>query len=390
MIGTAGPGASVGVRLAAFYIAAFAVIGVLQPFWPLWLASRGLDAVSIGATLALSIGIKVFSAPLAAHIADRSGQRQRLIFVLLVGCLSSFALFGAVDSLIPILLVSAVYYAVWPPAVSLAESLTMLAAAQRGLEYGRVRLWGSLGFIITATGAGWVIDRTTPNSVYVMALAATAFCLLSAYFLPDIKAERSLSPRLPIIEALRDGAFVRCLVSCGLIQASHAIYYGFGALFWRSGELGEDIIGALWAEGVLAEIILFLWARRVVARLGPNRLIALAGIGAGARWLLFALTTDLPWLILGQTLHALSFGCAHLGAMHYIGQRTAPQLSATAQSLYSGLVWGVFLGLALLAAGPLYAGLGGHAYALMAMVGLAGSLVAWPLVAADRRREAVA
>lgn len=383
------PESAVGVRLAAFYIAAFAVIGVLQPFWPVWLAARGLDSLAIGVTLALSIGVKVFSAPLVAHIADRS-ERRRLIVVLLVGCLASFALFGAVSSLVPILIVSAVYYAVWPPAVSLAESLTMLASAQRGLEYGRVRLWGSFGFIITAAGAGWVIDRTTPDAVYAMVLAATALCLLTAYFLPNIKAEPSLSPRLPVLEALRDGAFLRCLGACGLIQASHAVYYGFGALFWRRTGLGEDIIGALWAEGVIAEIILFVFARGAAARFGPNRLIALAGIGAGARWLLFALTADVPWLILGQTLHALSFGCAHLGAMHYIGGRIAPQLSATAQSLYSSVVWGVFLGIALLATGPLYAGLGGHAYAVMAVVGLAGSLVAWPLIAADRRRDAAA
>jgi PPP family 3-phenylpropionic acid transporter len=374
-----------GVRLAVFYAVAFLVIGVLQPFWPIWLASRGLDATAIGFTLALSIGVKVFSTPLAAHIADRTGGRRGLIIVLLAGCLVSFALFGLAEGLVSILLISALYYALWPPVISLTESLTMLAATHRGLDYGRIRLWGSLGFIVAALGAGWVLDWAPPDAVYVMVLAATALSLIAAMGLPDIRGEASQSARLPVVEALRDRGFVCCLAACGLVQASHAIYYAFGALHWQSAGHSETVIGLLWAGGVIAEIVLFATARGAVIRLGPARLIAIAGLGCAVRWLLLALTTDLPWLVVGQTLHALSFGCAHLGAMHYIGGRVAPELSATAQSLYSGVVWGVFLGLGLLAAGPLYAGLGGHAYAVMAVIGLAGSLAAWPLLRTERR-----
>lgn len=380
---TAGGALPIGLRLAVFYAAAFAVIGVLQPFWPLWLAARGLDATAIGLTLALSIGVKVISAPLAAHVADRSGERRRPILVLLVGCLASFALFGVSEGLLAILAVSALYYALWPPVVSLAESLTMMAATARGLDYGRIRLWGSLGFIAAAALAGWILKRTSPEAVYVMALLATGGCLLTALALPDLRSEPSRSPRLPVAEALRQSAFRRCLLACGLIQGSHAVYYAFGALYWQAIGLNEAVIGALWAGGVVAEIVLFAFGRTVAGRFGAVGLIVIAGLAAVGRWLLFAASDALPWLILGQALHAFSFGCAHLGAMHFIGGRIAPQLSATAQSLYSGLVWGVFLGLALLAAGPLYAALGSGAYAVMAAIAALGAAVAGALIATD-------
>jgi PPP family 3-phenylpropionic acid transporter len=375
-----------GVRLSTFYATAFIIIGVMQPFWPLWLRSRGLDATAIGLTMALSIGIKVFSTPVAAHIADRTGQRRRLIVLLLVGCLGAFAAFGPAHGLIPILVVSLVYYALWPPAVSLAESLTMLAAERGDLEYGRVRLWGSLGYIAASVGAGAVLDRASADAVYPIVLAATALCLAAAVALPDLRGESSRSARLPVMDALLDRGFVRCLIACGLVQGSHAVYYAFGALHWQRAGYGEEVIGALWAEGVIAEVVLFVFARRLGARLGPAGFIAVAGIGAAVRWLVLAATTALPWLVLAQLLHALSFGASHLGAMHYIGARVAPRLSATAQSLYSGLVWGGFLGLGLLAAGPLYASFGGRAYAVMVLIGLAGTLAAWPLVVAERRR----
>ncbi|MCU0839174.1 MAG: MFS transporter [Rhodospirillales bacterium] len=376
-----------GARLALFYVVAFLVIGVLQPFWPIWLASRGLSATAIGVTLALSIGIKVFSTPVAAHLADRSGQRRGLIIALLAGSVVTFALFGVVEGLPAILIVSLVFYALWPPVVSLAESLTLLAAARHGFEYGRIRLWGSLGFIAAALAAGWILSRSPPEAVYWMVLGAAAMCLITAFGLPDLRGETSRSPRLPVIEALRDRGFVRALVACGLVQGSHATYYAFGALYWQGLAFSEGLIGTLWAWGVVAEIILFAFAGRAVARLGPSRLIVVSGIGAGVRWLLLATTFALPWLIIAQALHAVSFGCAHLGAMHYIGTRVAPHVSATAQSLYSGIVWGVFLGLGLLAAGPLYARFGGDSYALMAAIGFLGTVAAWPLMAAHSRGD---
>ncbi len=380
-------GRSTGARLALFYAVAFLIIGVLQPFWPIWLASRGLSATAIGLTLALSIGIKVFSTPIAAHLADRSGRRRDLIILLLVGSVATFALFGVAEGLPAILIVSIAFYALWPPVVSLAESLTLLAAAQHGFEYGRIRLWGSLGFIAAALAAGWILNRESPDAVYWMVLAAAALCLFAALGLPDLRGETSRSSRLPVIEALRDRSFVRALVACGFVQGSHATYYAFGALHWQALGFGEGLIGALWAWGVIAEIILFAFAGRAVARLGPSRLIVVSGIGAGVRWLLLALTFALPWLVVAQALHAASFGCAHLGAMHYIGTRVAPQVSATAQSLYSGLVWGVFLGLGLLVAGPLYARLGGDAYAVMAVIGFLGTVAAWPLMRAHPRGD---
>jgi PPP family 3-phenylpropionic acid transporter len=377
-------------RLAVFYGVAFLVIGILQPFWPVWLAARGLDATAIGLTLAISIGVKVFSTPLAAHVADRTGHRRLLIVALLAACLGAFALFGVAHGLLAILAISALYYALWPPVISLAESLTMLAAERHGLEYGRVRLWGSCGFIVAALGAGWVLKHASADAVYLLVLAATALSLLAAFVLPDLKGEQSRSSRLPVLEALGDRAFVRCLAACGLIQGSHAVYYAFGALHWKSIGYSEAVIGALWAGGVIAEIMLFAVVRGASARLKPAMLILLAGLGCGARWLILGVTEALPWLVLAQALHALSFGCAHLGAMHYIGRHVPPAVSATAQSLYSGLVWGVALGLGLLAAGPLYAHLGGSAYLVMAAVGGFGSLAALPLIVGAGRSATAA
>jgi MFS transporter, PPP family, 3-phenylpropionic acid transporter len=367
------PLTSTAARLSAFYAAFFTVIGTLQPFWPVWLAGKGLNATEIGLILAIGVGTKVVGLPLAAHAADRTGERQRLMLALAAASVLAFALFGLTDAFWPIVLVSLLFFSVWPPVMSLAESLTVTVARDDGFEYGRVRLWGSLSFIVTALVAGGVLARAPAAAVFWMILGGVALTAAACARLPDLRGERSGSRRLPIIDALRDRALLRILVACGLIQGSHAVYYAFGTLHWQRAGFGEDLIGALWAEGVLCEVALFAFGAPLVRRCGPARLILLAGLAAACRWLGTGLTDALPAIAGLQALHAFSFGAAHLGAMHWLGRHVQPALSATAQSLYSAVVWGLFLGVMLYGSGWLYAELGGDAYLPMAFAALAGA-----------------
>jgi intracellular sulfur oxidation DsrE/DsrF family protein len=159
----------------------------------------------------------------------------------------------------------------------------------------------------------------------------------------------------------------------------------YALAYWQAKGYSENVIGVLWAEGVLAEIVLFAYGGRITRHLGSVGLITLAGIAAVVRWLGTGLTDSLAAVVVLQALHAFSFGAAHLGAMACIGETVPASLSATAQSLYSGLVWGAGLGLMLLASGWLYHGLGGSAYLAMAAVALAGTFVALRLSALTPR-----
>ena len=176
------------------------------------------------------------------------------------------------------------------------------------------------------------------------------------------------------------------LSACGLIQGSHAVYYAFGTIHWRSIGYSEDVIGALWAEGVICEVALFAFGATVIRRFGAGRLIILAGLAAGVRWIGTGVTDALPAIVVLQALHGVSFGAAHLGAMHWIGRGRFPDLSATAQSLYSAVVFGLFLAGMLYGAGWLYQMLAGAAYAPMAAAGLIGAGLAWPLLLEERTR----
>ncbi len=368
------------LRLAAFYAAFFVVIGVIQPFWPLWLAAQRLDPTEIGVVLAIGVGTKVIGLPIAAHLADRSGERRRPMLRLAGISVLSFALFAFAHDFWPIVLVSLLFFSLWPPVMSLGESLTVMAAQRDGFEYGRVRLWGSLAYIAAALAAGAVLARVPADAVYWMTFGGVALTALICTALPDLKARPSRLHRLPILAALRQRPLVLLLIACGLIQGSHAVYYAFATLHWRALGYSEALIGALWAEGVLCEVALFAAGAWAVRRCGAGGLIVLAGIAGAVRWLGTGLIESLPALVVLQALHGLSFGAAHLGAMHWMGRNVDPALSATAQSLYGAIVFGLFLGALLYAAGLLYADLDGAAFLPMAAVGLTGALIGLPLM----------
>ena len=361
------------VRLSVFYAATFLVIGVHMPFWPVWLKAHGLGVTEIGIVLAIGVAAKVLGNPIAAHIADRRGERRRPMIVHALLAVLSFALFAQAEGFWPVVAVSLLFFLVWPPLLPLSESLTMLAVRRDGLDYGRIRLWGSIAFILGAVGAGQVLARSSPEVVFPLVLAALGGVCVAALLLPDLRPPLARPARAPILYVLRGRGFALFLAATAAVQASHAVYYGFATLHWQAAGYGDTLIGGLWALGVIAEILLFAAGDRVVRRAGAAWLIVIGGLAGGLRWTVTGTTTELWALVIVQTLHALSFGAVHLGAIHFIARAVPPELSATAQSLYSSVVMGLGLGLMLFAAGPLYAAVGAHAFHAMALSAVLGA-----------------
>ncbi|MCU0894120.1 MAG: MFS transporter [Rhodospirillales bacterium] len=355
-------------RLAAFYFAFLAVYGVQLPFWPVWLAAHGLGATDIGVVVAVGVGARLVGNLVTAHVADRSGERRRLMLALAVAGLAAYGLFAFVDGFWGILAVSVVSSLLFPPIMALGESLTMTGVGRFGLDYGRIRLWGSLSFILAAAVSGRVLVEAPPSAILWMVLATVAATALACTLLPDLRTDAApVAAGLPLARVVQDRGLILMLAAAGLIQGSHAVYYAFGTLHWQAAGISDDVIGLLWAEGVVCEIVLFAAGGAVLRRIRAPWLIAIAGGLAVLRWLVLGTTAALPAVVAVQALHAFSYGAAHLGAIHVIARAVAPALSATAQSLYAALVMGLALGSMLLASGPLYQAFGGGAYFAMAL-----------------------
>jgi PPP family 3-phenylpropionic acid transporter len=287
------------------------------------------------------------------------------------GSLVTYLLFGVSDGFMALLAVTVLFSSFWNPLAPMSETLTVQVARSEGFEYGRIRLWGSLSFIVVAVAAGRLLADHTSDILFAVGLGAVALTFLASLLLPGHRAPAA-GRRTTFGPVLADRRFLAFLAAASCAQASHSVYYGFATLHWRAVGHSDTLIGLLWAEGVIAEIVLFAIAGGLVRRLGPGRLIALASLAGVVRWTVLALTDWLPALVAVQALHAFSFGAAHLAAMHFIGQTMPPAISATAQSLYSVVVIGVAVGLVTALSGSLYETWGAAAYLAMSVLAAGG------------------
>ncbi|MBO6948603.1 MAG: 3-phenylpropionate MFS transporter [Rhodospirillales bacterium] len=374
---------SATVRLSALYGGIFFAIGIMMPFWPVWLQSRGLSATEIGLTIACGSLVRVFLAPQIARFADRTGERRRPIICLAIAAFVFYLPFYVADEFWMILLLQACAAGTFGPLMPMSESLTMTGARSQPLNYGRIRLWGSLTFIAGASGIGFFLKGADPDAIWASISVALALVVLITLFIPDFRSKPAAPESRPFRQVIQDKTFLLFIMATVCVQGSHALYYSFGTLNWLRMGLEEGVIGLLWAEGVVAEVILFVFAADAIRKIGPARLIALGGLACLIRWGLTAYTDALAVIVLLQLLHAFTFGAAHLGAIYFIADRMPEDVSATAQTVYALVVSGLGVGLMSFVSGHLYDAYQGHAYLAMAVLGGTGMIIAWRI----RRRQ---
>lgn len=379
---------SLAWRLGFLYAVLFLIIGCYLPYLPVWLEWRGFTPDQIAILLATPLFGRIIIAPSISFVADLLGDRR---FVLILSAWASLIAYGALwvssgfwQMFFAMVLVALASTSLMP----LTETIAITGIRRARLDYGKVRLWGSLSFIAASLGVGVVIQQVGAGLVVPLLMGATALMIFGTYFIPADLAvahrARSASAgtpprRLRFSDAtalMRAPLFLLFLVATSLVHGSHAMLYAFGSLHWRAQGFSGGTIGALWSIGVIAEVMLFAVSSRIVGRIGSTRLLVLAGFMTALRWSLMAFDPPLWATAILQTLHAMSFGAAHLAAIHFLTHAVPEDRSATAQGLFSAVVAGLVMGTVTLLCGPLYASLGGEAYAVMAAMAGLGTLAA--------------
>lgn len=363
-------------RLAGFYFAYFAMVGVIIPYWPVWLQSRGLGAVEIGIVLAAARWISVGTTPFIAQIADRRGELKRLLLLLMVGVVAGYSVNSFSYGFWPILAVMACTAVFNSAVMPVGESLTMMHASRGQIDYGRVRLWGSVSFILTAFLGGELLSSGEPDVVIWAIIACGAGTVVAILFMPDTRSELTARQRGDFRRLIRHPTLLLFLGTAALLSSSHAVLYAFGTIQWRAAGIDGRIIGLLWAEGVVAEILLFMVGGAFMRKIRPADAMLLAAAGGVLRWIVLGYTTDITALFVVQGLHGLTFGAAHLGAMAFVAQAAPAGFTATVQSLYNALGMGAASALAIMLSGPLYEAAGAQAFYLMSALSFAGCIAA--------------
>ncbi|MBU2531418.1 MAG: MFS transporter [Alphaproteobacteria bacterium] len=372
---------SLAWRIAFFYSAIFIVLGVSLPYFPLWLKSQGLTAFEIGLVTSVPLFIRIVATPMIGVAADRAQSVRQIVLLTATAALVAGIALAVGDGVWFILVFFTLFQVASMAMMPLAEVAAMQAVRERGVDYGRMRLWGSVAFIAANVVGGLAIAAYGNSTILTIVIIGSALALTAGFWLPGRSGE--VTPRKALTwqdgrAALARHGLLVVMLAGGVTQASHAVYYAFSAIHWQAQGIDGRWFGILWAVGVVAEVVLFAYAGRVLKRIGAIWMIGIGAAGGVVRWGLMAADPSFGMLIVLQLLHGLTFGATHLGTVHAIQERVAPDQAASAQALHSALSSGILMGLSTMLAGSLYGNFQGVSFlALMAMSGVGLALVGW-------------
>lgn len=370
---------SLPVRLGLFYSAIFVGTGASSPYMPVWFADRGLSGAQIGLILSLPMLARAFSAPLLAIWADSFRLRRTALIFMAVGVMAAYALMalplGFVGWAVVWFVASSTFSTISP----LTDVIVLNRARRDSFNYGWPRGIGSAAFIVANVAVGALLTWGTAELVLVWITACAALTAIAARWLlpPDPVHETGEAVRASdrfagLGELLRDPAFMTAAAAAGLIQSSHAFYYGFSTLAWKQQGVPESMTGVLWGVGVAAEVAFLWWFEPWRRRVGPRNLLVLGGAAAIVRWTALAFAPPL-WMVFPlQTLHVLSYAATFLASLQIIERLSTTRNASAAQAINSALSGGVLMGVATMAAGPLFDRFGAQGYFLMSGMCLAG------------------
>lgn len=363
-------------RLAAYYAAYFIGLGVQLPFFPVWLAAKGLEPRTIGLVLAVPMFVRLVAVPVITREADRRDALRAAITIGSAATALGYGMVGLMNGAAAILVTFALFALVFTPTMPMVDAYALRGLTRYGGSYGPVRLWGSATFIIGSFGAGAVLEAISKqNLIWLIAGGYGLTAVISLGLRPISSGEEHRLGTLRAKALLRDPAFMLVIVAGSLIQASHALLYGFASIGWAAEGLSSFTIGWLSALAVVAEIVLFAVSARLPSWITPTMMVMLGASGAVLRWAGMAMNPPAVLLPGLQCLHALSFASTHLGVMGFINRTAPPGLAATAQGYYA-IIGGITFAAATSSSGLLYAGYGNGGYIVMALIAAAGGLLA--------------
>jgi MFS transporter, PPP family, 3-phenylpropionic acid transporter len=368
-------------RMGLYFATLFLIYGVHVTYYPVWLSGRGLRAEEIGLITAMPIFMRTLLTPMIAAYADQRGNHRAVIIALSIAGVVLTGIISQCTTFMSLLVTSVPFAIVVASIMPLTETIAVTGVRGAGHDYGRMRLWGSLTFLVATIVSGLMFDAYGADVGIWILLAACCATAAASALLPkpvgeppataidNRVAEAAVS--VPAVKLLTMPVFAAFLLAIGAIHGAHAAFYTFGALHFKSLGFSGATFGWLWAVSVIVEIGVFAYSKQLVARFGATQLIIAAGVASVIRWGGMSLNPSFGMVLLLQVLHGLTYGAGHLGAIHFIA-RAVPTLGAgTAQGLYSAIGSGFITGLATLASGYLYPVLGGQTF--LAMGALAGA-----------------
>ena len=313
-----------------------------MPYLGVFLDGRGFSSNEIGELFALITVARIAGPNLWAVLAEKSGSALKVLQLGAWLTFCTFCLVFFVEGFWALTLSLALMMMFWTAILPQIEGLTLNCVLGDADRYGRIRLWGSIGYILLTIFTGKMIDVFSSDApIYVGAVVLCSLSAVTLFLKQPARDKRSDLHQVSIWHKINTPVFYAFLLSAALLQLSFGAYYGFFALYVLDLGYSGQATGWLIAIGVLAEVIIFLQAGKLIALFGVKWILFLSILLTALRWFLLAVAANNPAiLVLSQVLHAFSFGMTHAASMHFIHHYFGNQFQSQGQAIYISIGFG--------------------------------------------------
>ena len=329
-------------NLSRFYFIYYFFVGAFVPYWGLYLQSEQFSAADIGILMSLFQISRIFAPNFWGWLADHTAKRTIWIKLnTVLGVLGFVAVFWA-HGFWPMLLVMAALSLFTSSTLPLSESLTLAHLATTNGHYSRIRMWGSLGFIVASVVLGFLMDGFGIQSLLWFLLAVQIALFALTFTLPEAKVAPHHTDHFSVWKIIREPAVIALLTGCAMMVTAHGVLYNFYSIYLAAHGYSKSVIGLLWALGVICEIGVFMLMPKIMKRVSLKAIMLTSLALAVLRFSLIGVAVDnLIWLLIAQSLHAATFGSFHAASVEVVSQFFNGRHQAKGQAIYNSVAYGV-------------------------------------------------
>ena len=373
-------------KLSRFYFIYYFFVGAFTPYWGLYLQSEKFSVADIGILMSLFQISRIFAPNFWGWLADHTGKRAPWIrLTAALGLVGFIAVFWA-HGFIWLFLVMAALSLFTSSTLPLTESLTFAHLATTKGHYSRIRMWGSLGFIVAAVIIGFMIDWFGIKSLLWFLLGVQVVLFALSFTLPEPKIAPHEVDHFSVWQIIKQPSVIALLLGCGLMVTAHGVLYNFYSIYLSTHGYSKGTIGLLWSVGVVCEIVMFAYMPKIMVRFSLKQMMLTSLVLAVLRFSVIGLAPDYLWIIIiAQTLHAATFGSFHAASVEMITRFFKGRHQAKGQAIYNSIAYGVGGTIGGIAGGYAMQYWGGQkAFMLAALFPLVGiAVIAWGLKSVD-------
>ena len=366
-------------RLSRFYFFYYFFVGSFVPYWGIYLQSENFSPSSIGILLSLFQISRIVAPNFWGWLADHSGHRVKWIkLTSFLGLIGFIGIFWA-KGFFWIFLVMSALSLFTSSTLPLAESLTLAHLATTDGHYSRIRLWGSIGFIVASLFLGYLIDLQGINILLWVLLITQAIIFFLSNTIPEAKEIHHKKNDLPIWKIIKTPSVVALLIGCTLMVSAHGVLYNFYSIYLKEHGYSSATIGWLWAVGVICEIFIFMLMPKILRRYSLKTILLISLFLGVIRFILIGASPDHFYLLLiAQMFHAATFGSFHAASIEVIAYFFKGRNQSRGQAIYNSVAYGIGGTIGGLGGGYLIQYLGGQlGFMIAAISPLIGFIVIW-------------